>query len=336
MRVLAGLTVLGLLSGAVACQREPASETLRASGYVEATDIRIASKVPGRVQTVAVTEGARVEAGAALVTIATTDIDLALRRARAERDQAIALRDLTVAGARPEEIRQAEAQLAAAAAERQAAQADLDAARSDEARFEQLLKTRAGSQKQYDDAVARRTLADARLKGAADRVAAAKAVLDRLAAGARAEEVAAARARVSVIDAQIAALEHDRAETSIVAPSAGIVGSRLVEPGELVAVGTPLVLLLDLDHAWANVYVEEPIVPRLKIDQAVTVVTDAGDRLPGRVSFIAPRAEFTPRNVQTAAERAKLVYRVKVAVDNAKGVLKPGMPVEVDLGLPAR
>jgi HlyD family secretion protein len=77
-------------------------------------------------------------------------------------------------------------------------------------------------------------------------------------------------------------------------------------------------------------------VPRLRIDQAVTVVTDAGDRLPGRVSFIASRAEFTPRNVQTADERAKLVYRVKVAVDNKQGILKPGMPVEVDLGLPAR
>ena len=122
----------------------------------------------------------------------------------------------------------------------------------------------------------------------------------------------------------------------VVAPTAGVVGSRFVEPGELVAAGTPLILLLDLDHAWANVYVEEPVVPRLKIDQAVTVVTDAGDRLPGRVSFIASRAEFTPRNVQTADERAKLVYRVKVAVDNKQGILKPGMPVEVDLGLPAR
>ena len=337
MRVLASLTMLGLVAAAAAgCRREPVAETLRASGYVEATDVRIASKVPGRVKTVAVTEGARVDAGAVLVILSTTDIDLALRRARAERAQAVAVVDLTSVGARPEETRQAQAQLAAALAERQAAQADLDAARGDELRFEQLLKNRAGSQKQYDDAMARRTLADARLKAAGDRAAAARAAADRLAAGARPEEIAAARARVTVIDAQIAALAHDRAETSIVAPAAAIVGSRLVEPGELVSAGAPLILLLDLDHAWANVYVEEPIVPRLKIDQAVTVVTDAGDRLPGRISFIASRAEFTPRNVQTAAERAKLVYRVKVAVDNVKGVLKPGMPVEVDLGLPAR
>jgi HlyD family secretion protein len=113
---------------------------------------------------------------------------------------------------------------------------------------------------------------------------------------------------------------------------AGVIGSRLVEPGEIVAIGTPLLVLIDLDHAWANVYVEEPLVPGLRLDQAATVLTDAGNRLAGRITFIAPRAEFTPRNVQTAEERAKLVYRVKVTVDNREGILKPGMPVEAEFG----
>jgi HlyD family secretion protein len=90
--------------------------------------------------------------------------------------------------------------------------------------------------------------------------------------------------------------------------------------------------VIDLDRAWADAYVEEPLVPSLKIDEAATVITDAGNRLAGRIAFISPRAEFTPRNVQTAAERAKLVYRVKVTVDNRQGVLKPGMPVEVEFG----
>jgi HlyD family secretion protein len=112
----------------------------------------------------------------------------------------------------------------------------------------------------------------------------------------------------------------------------GVVGSRLVEPGELVATGTPLLVLIDLDRAWANVYVEEPLVPSLRLEQPATVVTDAGHRLEGRITFIAPRAEFTPRNVQTAEERAKLVYRVKVTVDNREGILKPGMPVEAQFG----
>jgi HlyD family secretion protein len=114
------------------------------------------------------------------------------------------------------------------------------------------------------------------------------------------------------------------------------VSSRLVEPGELVAPGAPVAILIDLDRAWANVYLEETLVPRVKLDQTATIITDAGDRLEGRVTFISPRAEFTPRNVQTANERAKLVYRLKVTTDNRTGILKPGMPVEVDLGLPVK
>jgi HlyD family secretion protein len=307
-----------------------------ASGYVEATNVRVSSKVAGRLSQVSAVEGARVEEGAVLATLATTDIDFALDRAKAERAQAAAMLSLLQAGALPEEIHQAEAQGAAALSERQAIEAELASARADEARFEQLLKSRAGSTKQRDDAVTRRELAEAKLKAADDRIQAARAATDRIKAGARPQEISAAKSRVSAIDAQIAALEHDRGEAVITAPSAGIIGSRLVEPGELVAVGTPVAVIIDLDRAWASVYIQEPQVPLVKIDQPATVVTDAGDRLDGRVTFISPKAEFTPRNVQTPDERAKLVYRVKVSVDNTKGVLKPGMPVEVDLGFGAR
>jgi HlyD family secretion protein len=306
-----------------------------ASGYVEATDVRVSSKVAGRVADVHAVEGARVEAGAVLVTLSTTELDFAMQRARAERDQAAAHVELLLAGARREDIDQAEAQAAAAESEQKAVEAELASARADEARFEQLLRNRAGSTKQRDDAVTRRQLAEARLRAASDRVAAARAAIARLKAGARPEELSAARARVSAINAQMASLENDRVEAVVKAPIAGIIGSRLVEPGELVGVGTPLVLLVDLDRAWASVYVEEPLVPRIRIDQPATVITDAGDRLEGRIAFVSPKAEFTPRNVQTADERAKLVYRVKVTVDNRRGILKPGMPVEVDLGLGA-
>ena len=329
-RILAG-SIAAALVIMVACQREKTPATPKASGYVEATEVKVASKVPGRVADVRVTEGTRVTAGQVLVTLQTTDTDLALTRAQAERAQAQAQLRLLQAGTRPEDIQQAEAQVAAATADKRAADAELSAARDDEARFEQLLRNRAGSQKQRDDAVARRELADARMRAADDRARAATATLARLKAGARPEEVDAARARVAAVDAQIAVLDHDRVEATIVAPTEGVVTSRLVEPGELVAVGTPLIVVVDLDHAWADAYVEEPLVPGLRIDQSATVITDGGDRLTGRIAFISPRAEFTPRNVQTASERAKLVYRVKVSVDNRQGILKPGMPVEVEL-----
>jgi HlyD family secretion protein len=111
-----------------------------------------------------------------------------------------------------------------------------------------------------------------------------------------------------------------------------MVTSKLVNAGELVQRGQPLVVIADLDRAWANVYVDGPVVPRLKLGQAVTIHTDAGGAgRPGTVSLIASTAEFTPRNVQTAEDRATLVYRVKIAVDNSDGVLKIGMPVEAEI-----
>lgn len=313
-----------------ACDRPAAPPSVpRASGFVEATEIRVATRVPGRVAEVHVTEGQRVARGDRLVTISTAEIDLALARARAERAQAAAQVRLLEAGARPEDITHARAQVQAAAADVVAARAELGAAELDEKRFTELVENRAGAVKARDDARARRELAAARVAAALDRQHVAEAALARVSAGARVEELAAARARVAAVDAQIATLDHDRADAVLTAPQAAVVSARLVEPGEMTSPASAAVVLIDLDAAWANAYVEEPLVPRLKLGGPATVVTDAGDRLPGRITFIASKAEFTPRNVQTSAERAKLVYRVKVAVDNSNGVLKPGMPVEV-------
>jgi HlyD family secretion protein len=333
-RIIAGVALLAAITAA--CGTQATDTPARASGYVEATDVRVASKIGGRIAAVNVQEGQRVEAGAVVATLFPGDIDLALARIRADRAQAVAQLNLLLAGPRQEDIKLAEAQAAAASADQHAAETDLASARIDEARFQQLMDRNAGVAKQRDDAVARRQLAEARVHAAAERLSAAKSTVERTKAGARPEEIAGARAKVASVDAQTALLERDRTEATITAPIAGIVASRLVEPGELVAPGAPIVLVVDLDRAWASVYLEETLVPQVRIDQPATVITDAGDRIEGRVSFVSPKAEFTPRNVQTANERAKLVYRIKVAVDNSKGVLKPGMPVEVDLGLKAR
>ena len=327
------LTPVLLLAFAVTgCSKKDPAATTHASGYVEATEIRVASKVPGRVLSVSVAEGQRVKAGDTLVQLSSTDATLALARLKAERQQADAQLRLVQAGSRREDITQAEAQAEAAQSERATVAMELAAAKIDADRFEQLVQKRAGSEKQRDDAVLRRELAQTRLKTADDRLAAARAQVARLRAGSRTQEVDAARAHLAAIDAQIATIQNDIAEATITAASDGVVSSRLVEPGELVIARTPLLVIVDLDRAWATAYVEEPRVADVKIGQAATVLTDGGDRLEGKVTFVAPRAEFTPRNVQTADERAKLVYRVKVSVDNTAGVLKPGMPVEVDFG----
>ena len=303
----------------------------RASGYVEATEVRVAPEDGGRVTELAVGEGDRVAVGAVIARLDTADTQLAIRKAKADRDQASAGLRLLRAGARPEDIRQASADVEMSEAEVKAAEAELQAATSDLARFDALLRNNSGSQKQSDDAATRKEVAAARVAAARQRTQAAREALSRVKAGARAEEIAAARAKVAAADAQIASLEKDLADAVLTSPVAGIVTSKLIDAGEVVAPRTPVVVVTDLDRAWANVYVDEPVVPRLKLGQKMVLITDAGHRLDGTISFISPKAEFTPRNVQTAEERSRLVYRIKVTTDNREGILKTGMPVEAEL-----
>ena len=317
-----------------ACQESAPATGTRVSGQVDATEVQVAPEVGGRIIEMTIAEGDRLKQGDVVARLDTRDVDLALQRARAERLQADAQLRLLQAGARGEDIRQAEAQAAAAAAEISAAEADLAAAETDLQRFERLLQVDSGSQKQRDDAATRRNVARDRVTAARARESAAREAVARLRAGSRREEIEAARARVAGVDAQIATLEKSKSDATVIAPLGGIVTERLLDPGEMVAPRAPIALLADLDHAWAEVFVDEPMIPRIKIGQAATVFTDAGGPgLPGKVSYIASKAEFTPRNVQTAEDRSKLVYRVKIAVDNSNGVLKQGMPVEAEIPL---
>ena len=324
------------MPGALACRNGDAPAAPRASGYVEATEVRVSPEVGGRIVELKVAEGDRLEVGALIARLSTTDAELTIRRAEADRAQAMAQLALLEAGARPEEIRQAQAQLDSAEADVRAATAELQSAEADVQRFEALLAANAGSRKQRDDAVTRRDVAVARVAAGRDRARAAAAALASVRAGARKEEVAAARARIAAVDAQIASLAKSVADAMLTSPVAGIVTSKLVDAGEVIAPRTPVVVVTDLDHAWANVYVDEPVVPRLKLGQKVVLVTDAGQRLDGAITFISPKAEFTPRNVQTADERSRLVYRIKVSADNRDGVLKPGMPIEAEFVEQAR
>lgn len=238
------------------------------------------------------------------------------------------------AGARVEDVRQAEAQLATAQSDVGAAEAELAAALADVDRFEMLLASNSGSRKQRDDAVTRRDVAKTHLQGAEDRVRAARENLGKLRAGSRREDIDAARARVAAADAQIASCQKTIADATLAAPVAGIVTEKLADVGELVQPRAPVVVITDLDHAWANVFVDEPSVPRLRLGQPATLFTDAGGAgLAGTISYISAKAEFTPRNVQTAEDRSKLVYRVKVSVDNKSGILKAGMPIEAEIPL---
>ncbi len=330
MLVMAGLA----LAGTWGCRSAEDPNVLRASGHVEATDVRLAPDVGGRVMTIDVKEGDRIQAGQRVLTLDPTDITLAIDRARTEQASAEAQLRLVQAAARPEDVRQARAQVDAAQADVVSAQAEVTSAAADLSRYELLLTRGSGAQKPRDDAATRRDVAAARLDGAQRRVDAARAALARVNAGSRPEEIAVARSRIATSVATIATLEKQLKDATLHAPVGGIVTKKLVETGEMVAPRAPVVVITDLDHAWADVYVPEPAVPRIILGQPATLTTDAGGAgITGTVTYISPTAEFTPRNVQTADERAKLVYRIRITVDNTAGVLKQGMPVDATLAL---
>jgi HlyD family secretion protein len=119
----------------------------------------------------------------------------------------------------------------------------------------------------------------------------------------------------------------------VYAPRGGVLTERVAEPGEVLPPGATLGVLTVLAEPWLNVWVDEPSLARVRLGDAVEVRVDGheGSRT-GTVAFVSPTAEFTPKNVQTPEERAKLVFRVKVALDNADGLFKPGMPADAYFG----
>jgi HlyD family secretion protein len=328
------LFVLASIVFLAACSEAPPANEVRASGHVEANEVRLAPDVGGRVMKLHVKEGDMVTAGSVVLELDTRDAQLALDRARADLRQAEAQLKLLEAGSRREDVAHAQAQGQAARDDVAAARAELNAAETDLQRFDALLEANAGSRKQRDDAAARRNVARERVQAAESRVRAADQSTARLRAGARAEEIEAARARVAAANVGITAAEKMLHDATLIAPISGVITDKLVSAGEVVAPRTPVVIVADLANAWADVFVDEPLIPRLRLNQTATVYTDAGGSgIPGTVSYISSKAEFTPRNVQTAEERSKLVYRVRVSVNNSEGILKQGMPVEAVLPL---
>ncbi|MEW6365632.1 MAG: efflux RND transporter periplasmic adaptor subunit [Acidobacteriota bacterium] len=313
MRRVALIPLLIILATA-ACGNDRDKGLIVASGHVEATDVRISTKVVGTVEWFPVEEGDNVSAGQELARLDTVDARLALDVARAERNQAEADLRMKVTGEREEDIKEAAAMVARA-------EADLDGAQKDLDRMEGLLDSGSGTQKSRDDARTRRDIAASALEAARER-------LRKLKSGSRPEIIDAARARLSAAEARIAQLEQQIKDAAIRCPVNGVVTEKLVEQGELLSPGTAMVVVTNLTEPWLTVYISETDLGRVRIGQDVDVVTDDGQARKGRVTYIASKAEFTPKNVQTRDERVKLVYKLKIGIENADGLFKPGMPAE--------
>jgi HlyD family secretion protein len=298
--------------------RTPPSD-LVLQGNVEVRQVNLGFKVAGRIEKLAVDEGDAVRPGEKLASLEKVYFTDALAEARALRDQAAA-NDLKMrTGNRLEDIAQAEANV-------EEAQATLKNANQTFDRAEALLRAASGTVKDRDDALAAQRVAVAR-------VDVAQQALNLMKAGYRAEDIAAAQAQLAQQDAAVAVAERQLDDADLVAPSAGVVQSRVREAGAIVNVGDPVFVLSLTTPVWVRAYVDEPDLPRLKPGMAVVARTDnpAVGALKGRVGFISTVAEFTPKTVETRELRTALVYRLRVVVDDPDNALRQGMPVTLDV-----
>jgi HlyD family secretion protein len=285
------------------------------SGTIECTQVRVAAEVGGRIAALHFREGDYVKKGQKLGEIDPAGYQLRRDEASAALAQAQAQLDLMLAGNRDEDIQRARAQVREAKAV-----ADADAA--DRQRIIDVFTKESCTPRQRDEAVAKAERSAAALSAAEQQLA-------RLVRGNRQEEIRSSQAAADLAKARLAQSEKAVHDCVIMAPMDGAITTKTCEPGEVLGPGVPWATLSRLDEVWVSLYIPEPALGRVKLGQKVSIAID-GDatRYDGDITYISPEAEFTPRNVQTPDERAKLVYRVKVTLPNPRGIFKPGMPAD--------
>jgi HlyD family secretion protein len=270
----------------------------------------------------------------------------------ADLQQAQTQLDKLLAGSRPQEVQYARAQV-------EDAQSLAVQTKADWERAQTLFKNDDISRAQYDQFRARFDSAAATLKRAQEnsalvvegprkediaaaraQVARAKAALQLSEAQAldlkrREQELATRKAEVERARAQMKISDFQLADTFAYTPVTGVVLSKSADPGEILAAGTTVVSIGDLDHPWLRGYIREQDLGRVKLGQKARITTDSypGKEYWGKVSFINSEAEFTPKQIQTPEERVKLVYRIKIEVDNQRHELKSNMPVDAEIVL---
>lgn len=289
---------------------------LKISGNIEAHESVVGFKVQGRLVELPLEEGQQVKAGDLIARLDQSDYRQQVGIDEAMVNNRQAELELSLAGSRIQEKKAAEQAVVDA-------QAALELNRADFQRYQALYE------KDEVSAQVRDTYA-ANLKRSQAVYERARQNHDLVKEGVRKEQIAINRAGVQ---AARQALELSRIRlgyTSLFAPTSGVALVRHAEIGEIMAPGTPVVTIADLDHLWLRGYINETDLGKVKLGQAVNVKSDTfpGKTYAGRVAFISSQAEFTPKSVETHKERVTLVYRVKIDLDSASHELKPGMPAD--------
>src|SRR5690554_3299157 len=301
--VIGILTLLGWYTWSQYVHQGPGEGFISGNGRIEATEIDIATKLAGRVEEILVREGDFVQAGEVLARMQIDSLQAQLEEAQAGYREA----EHAVAAARAQ-ISLRESDVAAAQALVAQREAEHQAASRRSARTEVLARDGSVSRQQLDDDRARARSAEAGVAAARAQVLAAQAAVE----AARAQQTGA-ESRVAAMQASINRIEADLADSDLKAPRDGRVQVRVAQPGELLGAGGRVLNLLDLSDVYMTFFVSEASAGRVALRSEVSLILDAAPDyvVPARVSFIASQAQFTPKTVETASEREKLMFRVR-------------------------
>ncbi len=314
MKKYAGFLALAFLL--FGCGSNGNKNEVTGTGTIEATESSIAAQVPGRIIRMNFEEGSRVQKGDTLAEIEHRSLVQQVDQAKAALVMATQQYDLLIAGARSEDLKVGEEGV-------KQAEANFNLAKLAYDRTNKLYKEHSVSQSQMDAAQAQYDVAQAQLQSARQN-------LQKLRHYARPEEIRSAAAQVQQARAALnnadIALEH----SYVTAPFGGTVLDKLQEPGDFANIGTPLYTIANLKTMKMTVYIGEVDLARIRLGNKASVVLDGMPKHPfdGRVIFISPTAEFTPKNVETKQDRIKLVFAVKLEIANPDGYLKAGLPAD--------
>lgn len=312
-KLLAIISIIALLIG---CGDNGEKDKIELSGTVETTNIILSSQVAGTIQQIVREEGNRVSAGDTIMIIDPETYQLQLNQAEAQRDLAKSKYDMLKKGARSEDKSQASEAL-------KQAKANYESAKSDFERLENLFNNQSVTKKQFEDAKTRLTIAEAQLNSA-------KQQLQKIENFARPEELDQAKAAFNAAEANVKLLQKRVNDCYVLSPINGQIVKNFAEIGETINPQSSLIKVANLSEVEVMVYIQETDLGKVKLGQKAEIYSDSykDKAYEGKVTYISPEAEFTPKNIQTKEERTKLVFAVKIKAPNPNYELKAGMPVD--------
>ena len=289
---------------------------IESTGTIEATEVDIRSETSGKILALHFDEGDWVKNRDIIAEIDHEKRDIELAQAKARLAEAEAQLILLIKGLRDKEVERA----------REAFLESKVLLKDSKREYKRI-------QKLYDEEVVdlgSRDKAEAAYEAAQKRYEIAKKNYEIAVEGSRKEEIKAGEAVKEAAEAQVKLIERQIEDATVTIPINGVISERYVELGEFVSVGSLLATVIDLKHVWVMAYVSEKNLGKVKLGQQGKVMVDSfpNKEFIGKVTYISPEAEFTPKNIQTKEERVKLVFGVKIEVDNPDQELKLGMPAD--------